>query len=815
MLPVESVLGDLARALRENKSAVLVAPPGAGKTTRVPLALLDEDWAKRGKIILLSPRRVAARAAAARMAAQLGEGVGQTIGFRVRLESRVSRATRIEIVTEGVFTRQILSDPSLAGVACVIFDEFHERSLEGDLGLALALDVQGALREDLKLLVMSATIDAVRISAALGGAPVIVSEGRMHPVVTHYLGRDPRARIEDQTASAARQALARESGSILCFLPGAREIERTARLLEESVRDPSVDIRPLYGAMDGAAQDSAIAPSPPGRRKIVLATSIAETSLTIEGVRVVIDSGLARRARYEPAAGLTRLETVRASQAAIEQRRGRAGRIEPGVCWRLWDEGETRALPAFDPPEILEADLSGLALDLAAWGASDPAMLTWLDPPPAPAWAHAQATLAEIGALEDGRTTVHGQNVAALPLPPRIAHMVLRAGEDGHARLGARLALLLTEQSLGGRDLDARVRLSRFSEEGGQRARAARQLADRIARSAGARYNEPIDEERAGRVLALGFAGRVAKSRTQRGGDYLMANGAGAALDSAEPLAREPYLVLADLAGRAERAAILLAAPITQGEIEALFADQIEQRETVAFDAASGAVRGRRTRVLGKITLSEGPLDKPDTALIEAALLNAVRGDLALPPWSEHDRQFRARVNFMRALEGESWPDLSDEALRDRADEWLAPTLAGVTRLSQLAGGALTNALASLLPYPQRARLDTAAPARLETPAGGSALIDYSADGGPAAEVRLQELFGVGVHPNVGGRVPLTLVLLSPAQRPIQTTKDLPGFWRGSYAAVRADMRGRYPKHPWPDDPLAAEPTRRAKPRGS
>ncbi len=817
MLPVEEVLPQLAHALRVGSNAVLVAPPGAGKTTHVPLALLEEPWAATGKIVLLSPRRLAARAAAARMAHMLGERVGETVGFRVRLESRVGAKTRIEVVTEGVFTRQIIADPSLSGIACVIFDEFHERSLEGDLGLALALDAQGALREDLKLLVMSATLDAARVAGALGDAPVVQSQGRMFPIQTRYLGRDPRGRIEDAMADAVRQALRSESGSILCFLPGAGEIERTARLLEERVRDPDVDIRPLYGAMESAAQDAAVSPAASGRRKIVLATSIAEISITIEGVRVVIDSGLSRRPKYEPSAEITRLETVRASQAAVDQRRGRAGRTEPGACWRLWDEGETRALPPFDPPEIMECDLSGLALDLAAWGVSDPAALTWLDPPPAPAWTQAQTMLREIGAFDDGRLSAHGQKIAALPLPARQAHMVVRAASEGRGLLAARLALLMTEQGLGGRDIDARERLRRFASDNSPRGRAARQLAERSARQAGGSRDEVVNEDDAGRIIALGFPERVAKTRAARSGEFLLANGRGAALEAADGLARESYLAIADLTGRAERARVLLAAPLQVSEIETLFADKIERREQVEFDAASGAVRARRARMLGRIALSEGPLEKPSAEALSAALLEAVkRGGLSLLPWRESEKQFRARVALMRRVENGDWPDLGDAALMETIEDWLAPALVGVSRLSELEGGALLHALENALPYSLRARLDKEAPKRLETPAGGSALIDYEAEGGPSAQMRLQEMFGVSQHPTVAnGRVPLTIVLLSPAQRPIQTTKDLPGFWRGSYAAVRADMRGRYPKHPWPEDPLNAEPTRRAKPRGS
>jgi len=812
MLPIEAVLPELSAALARANAVVLAAPPGAGKTTRVPLALLDAPWRGDGRIIVLSPRRIAARAAAARMAATLGERVGERVGFRVRLESRVSAKTRIEIVTEGVFTRMILTDPTLEGVAAVLFDEFHERSLEGDLGLALARDAQSGLRDDLRILVMSATLDTARIAALLGDAPVVASQGRLFPVDVRYRPRDPRGRIEDDAAAAARAALREESGSVLVFLPGVREIERTAEKLRESVRDPNVDIRPLYGALEPRVQDEAIAPSPAGRRKVVLATSIAETSLTIEGVRVVIDAGLSRRARYEPGLGLTHLETVRASLASVTQRAGRAGRLEPGVCIRLWDEGETRALPAFDRPDILDADLTSLALDLSAWGVADPTALMWLDAPPAAAWAEACATLAALGARdEDGRLTAHGATLAQTPLPPRLAHMLITARARGEGALAARLAVLLTEQGLGGRDADVRARLRAFAGARGQRAEAARRLAERLA--GGAR--EPVVPERAGAVLALAFPDRVAKARGGGRADFLMANGRAASCDEADPLAREPYLVIADATGRADRTQILAAAPIALAEIEAMFADRIETRADVAFDAVTGAVRGRRARRLGRLVLGEGPLENIAAADIEAALIEAVaRGGIGALPWDDHALNFRARVALLRSVEGvAAWPDWSDAALTETLADWLPAT--GVRRLSDFSGK-LAPALEAQLDYAQRRRLESAAPARFETPAGGSHGIDYAHEGGPAVEVRLQELFGVATHPTLAdGRVPLTLKLTSPAGRPVQTTRDLPGFWRGSYADVRSDMRGRYPKHPWPEDPMGAPPTRRAKPKGT
>lgn len=812
MLPVDEVLPQLRAALSQRSEAVLVAPPGAGKTTRVPPGLLDQAWARNGKIVLLSPRRIAARAAAARMSYERGEQVGETVGYRVRLDSRVGPKTRIEVVTEGVFTRMILDDPELRGVAGVLFDEFHERSLDGDLGLALARDAQSALRPDLKLVVMSATLDAARVASLLGDAPVIVSEGRMFPVRHIYRPRDPRAPLEREMSAAVRSALAEESGSALVFLPGVREIERTAEALRSDLRDPNVDVRPLYGAMSPADQDAAIAPAPMGRRKVVLATSIAETSLTIEGVRIVVDSGLARRPRYEPALGLSRLETVRASQASVTQRAGRAGRLEPGVCVRLWSEGETRALPPFDRPEMLDADLSGLALDLAAWGARDPTALSWLDTPPAPSWREAVALLTTLGALDaEGALTAHGRAIARLPLSPRLAHMVVQASRDGDGLLAAMLAVLITEQGLGGRSVDLGQRVLEFERDRGQRAGAARRLAESIARRAGDESRE-VHEARSGAVLALAFPDRVAKARGN--GAFLLANGRAGALDAASALYGAPFLVVADMTGAADRARIVSAAALSSAEIELLFADNIVTQAKTEIDAATGALRGRRQRRLGQIVLSEAPMERLSGDELVEAMLSAVRdGGLAQLNWTDTAAQVQARVALLRGFDRETWPNFSDTALAKTVDDWLSPALHGARGLRDVD---VAQALLNGLSYDLRRRLDAEAPAKFDTPAGSSLTIDYKAEGGPALDVRLQEMFGQDRHPVVAnGRAPLTLRLLSPAHRPVQTTKDLPGFWRGSYAAVRSEMRGRYPKHPWPDDPLTAPPTRRAKPRGS
>jgi ATP-dependent helicase HrpB len=808
MLPVEAILDDLSAALERTNTAVLSAPPGAGKTTLAPLALLGAPWRGDRRIIMLSPRRITARAGAARIASLLGEEVGRTVGYRVRLESRVSAATRIEVVTEGVFKRMILDDPALAGVGAVIFDEFHERSLDGDLGLALARDAQQGLREDLRLLVMSATLDTEALSTLLGGAPVIRSEGRRHDVAIRYRTADARSRLDEAVARAVVSAMAQDQGSALVFLPGAAEIERAGARLRESL--PDIAVHALYGALDARDQDAAIAPAPRGARKIVLATSIAESSLTIDGVRIVIDSGWTRRPRYEPGLGLAHLETVRASQAAIAQRAGRAGRTEPGVCVRLWEEGETRALPAFDRPEMLDADLSGLALDLAAWRVADPSVLSWLDPPPPVAWEEAQATLRALGALDaQGRITDHGARLQRLPLPPRLAHMLASAGDDG--ALAARLAVLLTEQGLGGRDADLRDRLQRWGEDRSPRAHAARRLAERFQNTWGAQP-AAIDAERSGLALARAFPDRVAKARGARA-EFLMANGRAAGVDEADPLAREPFLVIAEATGRADRTRVLAAAPIAREDIERLFPDRIVAQDSVTLDLGSGTVRARRTRRLGRITLADAPLAEVSDAALSDALIAAVRemGAGALP-WPESAQALRARVAFLRALDGDAaWPDWSDAALTATVADW-APAH-GVRRMSDLEPR-LFSALSDVLSHTQRTRLAKEAPERFETPAGSALRIDYACEGAPALDVRLQEMFGMSTHPAVAsGRAPLLLRLLSPAGRPVQTTRDLPGFWRGSYASVRADMRGRYPKHPWPEDPLAAAPTRRAKPR--
>lgn len=814
-LPIHEVLPSLRAALTEHAAVVLVAPPGAGKTTVVPLALLDEPWAAAGRLIVLEPRRLAARAAAARMASTLGGPVGGTVGLRMRGESRTSAKTRIEVVTEGVFTRMILADPGLEGVCGILFDEFHERSLDADLGLAFARDAQTVLRDDLRILVMSATLDGARVSRMLGGAPVVESEGRSFSVDTRHLSRDPTRTSEQQAVRAVTRALGMETGSLLVFLPGAGEIRRTAALLRDELGGrPDVLVAPLYGALDFAEQQLAIAPAPAGVRKVVLATSIAETSLTIEGVRVVIDSGLARVPRYDQARGLTRLRTVRVSRAGADQRRGRAGRTEAGVCYRLWDEAETRALPAFDRPEILESDLARVALDLASWGAASTEGLALLDPPPAAALIEARATLQRLGALDQqGGLSAHGRTLAALPLPPRLGAMVVRGAEAGQGRLAARIAAILTERGLGGASVDLRERLEQFDRDRSPKAVEARALADRWVRLAGD-GRRPSSEARLaeGELLALAYPERIARSRSEPG-RFLLASGRGAFLDSADGLAREPWLAVADLGGGGTRDRILLAAPLDEGRLIETFTDQIVRETTVELDA-SGRVRGRAARRLGAIEIDARAI-APATERVRQLLLEQVeaQGLPALRLGSEAKR-LRDRVGLLRSVDQTGWPDLEEAALLAAPGAWLEPLLDGVVSLADIGEEQLTQALWDLVGHDRRRELDRLAPERLTTPAGTSHLIDYAAEGGPRAEVRVQELFGLATHPAVAdGRVPLTLALLSPAHRPVQLTRDLPGFWAGSWKAVRAEMRGRYPKHPWPEDPLTAAPTTRAKPR--
>ncbi|MBS7704854.1 ATP-dependent helicase HrpB [Chelatococcus asaccharovorans] len=816
-LPIDEALPALTGHLRAASHAVLVAPPGAGKTTRVPLVLIGEPWVAGGRIILLEPRRLAARGAAARMAATLGEAVGETVGLRVRLGSKIGPKTRIEVVTEGVFTRMILDDPELTGVAAVLFDEFHERSLDADFGLALALDAQVGLRPDLRILVMSATLDGARVARLLGDAPVVESEGRAYPVETRYLGRDPQRRIEDEVTEAVMRALRAEPGSLLVFLPGQGEIRRVEERLAQRITDPAVDLAPLYGAMDRAAQDKAVEPAAPGRRKIVLATSIAETSLTINGVRVVIDSGLARVPRYEPDIGLTRLETVRVSRAAADQRRGRAGRTEPGVCYRLWEEASTGALEPFAKPEILAADLAPLLIAAAAWGVADPATLAFLDPPPKPALAEARRLLVDLDALDaDGRLTETGRRLQALPLPPRLARMVIAAAGEGQAGMAAEIAAVLVERGLGGTGTDLAERLGRFRGERSPQARDMRRMAEGWARTASVGPREPDEPGDAGALLALAFPDRIAKARGKPG-EFLMANGRAAALDPADALARSPYLAIAEIAGSGATARILLAAPLTPEAVEHLAEDRIVTTTEVTFDRQARALRAREARRLDALVLGERPLPVPADVATAGILAKGIAGlGLAVLPWTKAISQWRERVMFLARAEGEEWPDLSDAALTAGITDWLGPYLVGKAGLAAISASDLDAALKALLPWDLQRRLEAEAPTHVTMPTGSNIPVDYGGEEGPGIAVRVQELFGLTRHPTLaGGRVPLVLSLLSPAHRPIQITRDLPAFWRGSWADVRSEMRGRYPKHPWPEDPASAAPTTRVKPRGT
>lgn len=813
-LPIDSVLLPLRAALAERGRAVLQAPPGTGKTTRVPLALLGEPWLGRGKVVMLEPRRIAARSAAGHMASLLGERVGDTVGYRIRMDRKIGPNTRIEVVTEGILTRMLQDDPALEGVGAVIFDEFHERSLNADLGLALALET-AELRGDLRLLVMSATLDGAPVARLLGDAPVVSSEGRAYPVETHHRPHRPGEAIEDAVARAVRDALAEESGSLLVFLPGAREIRRVQAKL--SGLGDGVAVTPLYGDLPAAAQDQAIRPAPAGTRKVVLATNIAETSLTIEGVRVVIDSGLARAPRFDPRTGMSRLETVTIARAAADQRRGRAGRTEPGVCWRLWAKAGEGAMAPFDPPEILVADLAPLALELALWGGD----LAWLDPPPAAALAQARALLADLGAIDpDGRPSAHGRAMARLPLHPRLAHMVLRAKAEGVGGTAAELAAILEGRRPSPEtDLRSSIELLRGHSRGGDRGdpavarlrEAARDIARRFGLGPGGGAGD------AGALLALAYPDRVAKRRPGSRGSFLLANGRGAALRDSDPLAGADYLAIAETDDAGREARILAAAPLDEATLEAVLGDRIAWVETVAWDAAEQAVAARRQRRLGALVLADAALPNPDPASVTAALLEGVRRlGLDALPWRDGAVALRRRAGFARALEGEAWPDWSDAALTETLADWLGPHLNGMRRRTDLDRLDLAQILSTALGWERQRALDALAPAAIPIPSGRRAALDYADPAQPVLAVKLQEMFGQAETPRVGnGRVPVAIHLLSPAGRPLQVTRDLAGFWAGSYAEVRKDMRGRYPRHPWPDDPLAAPATARAKPRGT
>lgn len=818
-LPVSAVLPQLRDALHHHNSAVLCAPPGAGKTTIVPLDLLDQPWLAGRKIILLEPRRLAARAAASRMASLAGEEPGGTVGYRMRLDNRISSRTRIEVVTEGVFTRMILDDPELSNIGLVIFDEFHERSLDADFGLALALDAQAGLREDLRILVMSATLDVEKVGALLENPPVIISEGRAFPVEIRHEDRPAGEPVEQTVIRTIRRTIADEAGSILAFLPGQGEITRAAEALSGTL-GADVMVVPLYGNLTQKEQDQAIRPAAAGTRKVVLATSIAETSITIDGVRIVIDSGLQRIPAYEPATGMTRLETVRVSRASADQRAGRAGRTKPGIAIRLWHQGQTAALAAHSAPQVLASDLSGLVLDMAAWGVSEPSALRFADTPPNAAFQEARNLLVSLEALDrQGRLTETGKLMRKLGLPPRLSAMVARTAlnEPESTFAAAELAVLITEQGLGGSSIDLEDRLRNFRNDRSPRAQAAKGLASRIAGQvagdAGSR--KPSVTPQPGPLLIHAFPDRIALQRGGRG-RFVMANGRGGELDAETRLAGATMLVVADATGRAGKTRILSAAEITRTEIEEGLPGAIVSGAQVYFDEPSREVRARRSTRLGAIVFEETPLPRPSGPEAAAVLAEGLKKlGLQVLNFGKEAAQLRDRIGFLHRSLGEPWPDVGDEALLERLDDWFVPFQNDTRGLNDVSQGSLRDGLMALLPHGAGRDLDRLAPTHFETPAGQRHPIRYDGEE-PVLTVRVQELFGLKTHPVIGGgKLSLLLELTSPAHRPIQTTRDLPGFWAGSWKDVRADMRGRYPKHPWPEDPAEAAATHRAKPRGT
>ncbi len=841
-LPIEDVLSDLCHALIRSPNALLTAPPGAGKTTRVPLALLDAPWLQGRKLLMLEPRRLAARAAAQRMAATLNERTGDTIGYRMRLDTKIGSKTRIEVVTEGILTRLLQQDPSLSAYGAVLFDEFHERSLQADTGLALCLESQRLFRPDLRLLVMSATLDCGPVSQLLGEAPVIACEGQMFPVDTRYLDEPLTGHLDTAVTKIIRRALGRDQGSLLVFLPGMADIRRVERQLLDAHLEPTIHIAPLHGDLPQDAQDAAIAPAQPGTRKIVLATSIAETSLTIDGVRVVIDAGLLRVPRFDPRSGLTRLETIRVTQDSAEQRRGRAGRLEPGVCYRLWTEREHNTLAARRPPEMLDADLTSLVLELALWGTTNPSELSWLTIPPSGSVTQASDLLIRLGALDvSGHITAHGRQMAELALHPRLSHMLLKAGPLGLTDLACDLAALLGERDLfrgpaGRQQADVRNRLDVLH---GQHDHAAGATVDRdvyhrvtttaemwrrqlTSRSAKPSAKNSRDQRGVGTLLALAYPDRIAQRQGGQDGNdarYVLANGRGALFATPDHLGSEPYLAIAELDGGGQWAKIELAAPISQTEIETLYTDQIVETEAVSWDEKTQAVQALRQRRLGGLMLSQKTLSKPDSTAIVTALLQGVRqAGLNTLAWTAELRQWQARVHFLRRTDGadSGWPDLSDETLLQTLNQWLGPYLQGITTLDRVKRMDLNQPLHALLSWDLQRQLERLAPTHLTVPSGSNIRVDYETADVPILAVRLQELFGCQDTPRVaGGKVPVMLHLLSPAKRPVQVTKDLASFWKSAYVEVKKELRGRYPKHSWPDDPLTAPPTAKAKRRTS
>jgi ATP-dependent helicase HrpB len=839
-LPIVEVLPELADALAHGRRVVLEAPPGAGKSTLVPLTLLDAAWRNDGRILMLEPRRIAARAVATRMASLLGETPGARVGYRTRLETRVGPATRLEVVTEGILTRMLQHDAALEGVACVVFDEFHERNLQGDLGLALALDCQRHLRADLRLLVMSATLDADALARVLDDARFVRAPGRMFDVQTFYAPASASGPLPTPAPLATQrilQALDAHPGDLLAFLPGAGEIRRVAEALATALPDDRCVVLPLYGDLAAAAQDAALQPDARGRRKVIVATNIAETSLTIEGVRIVVDSGLERRQRFDPATGMSRLETLRISRASADQRRGRAGRTASGVCYRLWSEAAHAALLPQAPAEILEADLAPLALELACWGVTDAAALAWLDPPPAAPLAQARELLLRLEALDRaGRVTPLGRDMAALGVHPRLAHMMLRARSLGLAQLGSGIAAVLSERdplraAMGFADPDLRLRLDALQGHGlppgvtvdrsGLRRleRVAQQLARQLDRVRGPQPDRAalLESDAVGLLLAFAYPDRIGRSRAGTGGRYVLSGGRGAAFAGPAALARSEYIVVAALDAGEREARIQLAAPVKLPLLLDHFAPLVTDADSVAWDPRSETVAARRIRRLGELVIEDEPLRSPGPQAT-AAMLDGIRAlGLGCLPWTRDLEQWRARVAFARAHDTRQpspWPDVSDPALLDSAMTWLAPWLDGITRRDQLARLDLRGALHALLDWDAQRRLDGFAPTHLGVPSGSRIAIDYTS-GVPTLAVRLQEVFGLTASPRIAdGKVPITLELLSPARRPVQVTRDLESFWSRGYHEVRKELKGRYPKHYWPEDPREAVATRRVRPPG-
>ncbi len=833
-LPINEALPALTDALTTHTRMLLQAPPGAGKSTIVPLALLESPWLQNKKILMLEPRRIAARAVAARMAQLLGETVGTTVGYRTRLDTRVGRDTRIEVVTEGILTRMLQEDSELNDVACVIFDEFHERSLNADLGLALCIESQQTLRPDLRIVVMSATLDLLPLAKLLNDAPIVTASGRSFEVATHYLPRRPETHLDLQVAQVLRRALGEHAGDILCFLPGAAEIGRVQRALEGPDLDPAVRVLPLYGELTGAAQDAALAPASRGQRKIVLATTIAETSLTIDGIRVVVDAGLRRYSEFDPSTGMSRLVTAKVSQAAADQRRGRAGRLSTGVCYRLWSEGSQSSLAPQTAPEITHADLAPLALELACWGAADAAALSWLDPPPAAPLAQARDLLRQLDAIDAAaRITPHGRALARLGAHPRLAHMLVKARELGAPRLACDLAAILSERdilrtSADSRDVDLRLRVNALRGdvhalppgiEVDNRAltQARRRAADWQREFARGVPENTDPHDSTGMILSLAYPDRIGRSRGY-GGRYVLANGRGARFATPQALSKSEFIVAAELDGAEREARIFLAAPLQLADIEQILSQHIVERTEVAWDEREQMIQARRERRLGALLLQSSEIRNADPGALQTAALEGLRQlGIAALPWTTDLRQWQARVALMLkyALPAPAaWPDLSDAALAATLEEWAPPWITGFARRAHLARIDLHGALHARLSYAQNAILEREAPTHVVVPSGSRIAIDYLDGDVPTLSVRLQELFGMRATPSVAaGRLPLLLKLLSPAGRPVQITRDLVSFWERGYHEVKKDLKGRYPKHYWPDDPHTAAPTRRARPR--